>query len=131
MKRVVAIGVLLLALTGCGTVKNFSRESQSVPVPYGGVKIAVTQFNEDPIAVALMWPFWATDVVLSAAGDTLTLPIAVTMVAWRACDLALHYDNTPPRSIAGHGAGFSRNDGSFQNAVPESRTNVVETRQGP
>jgi hypothetical protein len=85
MKRVLVISVLLLAFaqTGCGTVKNFQRESFADAKPYGGVEIAAAQFNEDPIAVALMWPFWTADVVLSAIGDTVALPVTVPLYAWQ------------------------------------------------
>ncbi|MBN9120822.1 MAG: hypothetical protein J0I06_17010 [Planctomycetes bacterium] len=103
MKRVLAIGSLLSALVGCGTAANFARESPSHATPYGGVQIAVDRFEAPPgIPGALIYSdsARAADVVFSAVGDTLTLPIAVALVAWRACDLALHYDNTPPRSNA-------------------------------
>ncbi len=79
MRRVLAIGALLIALSGCGTVQNFRREPATEATVYGGVEIAAGRFNEDPIAVALLWPFWAADVVLSAAGDTLTLPFAISL----------------------------------------------------
>ena len=101
MKRVLAIGVLLLALTGCGTVENFNRGGISEATPYGGVEVAVVPFKPGlkncgfPPVVGL--PFYTGDVVLSAIGDTVTLPV----FAWRAgrqwWDLAFHYDEPLPQ----------------------------------
>lgn len=79
MKRVLAIGVLLLSLTGCGTVQNFTEGYERKTRPYGGVKIAASGFADDPVAVALKFPFMTADVVLSAVGDTLTLPVTVPL----------------------------------------------------
>jgi uncharacterized protein YceK len=108
MKRVLAIGALLLALTGCGTVENFTGRSHGYARPYGGTQIAVDRFSTpDDAELATKLPLWAADLPLSFVGDTLTLPITLTLIAWRACNLALFYDNTPPPSIVGRGDGFS------------------------
>lgn len=120
MKRVLAIGSLLLALTGCGTVANFSRESRALPTPYGGVEIAVEEFKKAPrIPNTLLFSdyAYAPNVVFSAIGDTLTLPITVACITWRFCDLALHYDNTPPPS-------------SYSQSAAEGTTNSAEQPAG-
>ena len=83
MKRVLAIGALLLALTGCGTVKNLAHDSRTGPAVYGGVEIAADRFTpgsqNEGFALAFMWPAYAADVGLSAVGDTLTLPLALAI----------------------------------------------------
>jgi uncharacterized protein YceK len=111
MKRVLAIGALLIALTGCGTVQNFQRESPSKPTPYGGVEIAVDRFSPSSqghgIWLMAAWPAVVADVGLSAVGDTLTLPITVTLVVWRVVNIALFYDNTSPPSNPWRGFWFN------------------------
>jgi uncharacterized protein YceK len=69
MTRAIACGMfaLTLALTGCGTARNFSKGWEGRTKPYGGVRIAV--------GTVLL--FWTTDVPLSAIGDTLTLPLTL------------------------------------------------------
>ena len=126
MKRVLAIGALLLALTGCGTVQNFQRESPARPTPYGGVDIAADRYKTHPeIPGALIYSdaACAADVALSAVGDTLTLPITLTLEAWHIGSvlwyLAFEYDNTPPPSNPWHEFWFGNaiNDYYFpQNA---------------
>lgn len=86
MKRVLAIGALLCALTGCGTVSNFQRDRITDATPYGGVKIAASGFNpseSDYVAIDLPPALCATDVALSAIGDTVTLPVTISLTAWR------------------------------------------------
>ena len=86
MKRVLAIGALACALTGCGTVQNFSSPSRPGPTVYGGVEIAAERFTpgsqNDGFALAFMWPAYVADVGASAVGDTLTLPITVALALW-------------------------------------------------
>jgi uncharacterized protein YceK len=79
MGRVFAIGVLLLALTGCGTAQNFTEGYERKTRPYGGARIAAARFNDDPLAIALMSPLWTADLGLSVVGDTLTLPVTVPL----------------------------------------------------
>lgn len=99
MKRVFAIGALVCALTGCGTVWNFTEGYKGETKPYGGVKIAATNFSDDLVAVAMMWPVYAADVASSAVADTVTLPVTLSLVAWRQAtgwyELLFHY-NEPP-----------------------------------
>lgn len=84
MKRVFAIGALVCALSGCGTVQNFERGGAvSNAVPYGGVEIAAerqkagphggdfTQFDSQQEWIT------AADVAGSVIGDTLTLPLTI------------------------------------------------------
>ncbi len=81
MRRVLAIGALVSALTGCGTVENFKRGGVGEATPYGGVEIAAEPFHPPPgvmncgFPALYGYPFFAGDVVLSAVGDTLTLPV--------------------------------------------------------
>jgi uncharacterized protein YceK len=82
MKRVFAIGALVCALTGCGTVQNLERGPLSTAVPYGGVEIAAAQLKAKPAGgdfVRMDFPEWlcAADVVFSAVGDTLALPVII------------------------------------------------------
>jgi|GEM_PF-1937688 len=82
MQRISVIGGLALALCGCGTVQNLSRESPTESTVYGGVNIAAARFSpntekDDWSDQPLMLPVYAADVVLSAIGDTLTLPVTV------------------------------------------------------
>ncbi|VTS02115.1 : DUF1375 [Gemmata massiliana] len=83
MPRILAITVLAFVLTGCGTVENFTNGYKGQTKPYGGVQIAANRFNEDPIAVALMLPFWTTDLGLSAIGDTAALPVTASLAIVR------------------------------------------------
>ncbi len=103
MNRLLAIGALACALAGCGTVANFNREAPAQARPYGGVEIAAENFRPSSEMAAVwldfLWPLAAVDVVLSAVGDTLTLPFA----AWPMVERAWYFtfigiDNTPPRS---------------------------------
>lgn len=85
MRRISVFSGLALALCGCGTVQNFSRESKTDPTVYGGVSIATARFNpdvekDDWSDQPLMLPVYAADVVLSAIGDTLTLPATVGLL---------------------------------------------------
>jgi uncharacterized protein YceK len=81
MTRAIACGMfaLTLALTGCGTARNFSKGWEGRTKPYGGVRIAVDRFRhpgpEADMGTVLL--FWTTDVPLSAIGDTLTLPLTL------------------------------------------------------
>jgi uncharacterized protein YceK len=77
--RTFTLGLLALALTGCGTVGNL-REPRDAQV-YGGVGIAIDDFRTShegrTVLPWLVWPLRALDVPLSAIGDTVTLPVAV------------------------------------------------------
>ncbi|MBP3958138.1 YceK/YidQ family lipoprotein [Gemmata sp. G18] len=96
MLRIPAIAALAFVLAGCGTVENFTRGYKGQTKPYGGVQIAANRFNEDPIAVALMLPFWTTDLGLSAVGDTVALPVTVSLAIVRGIsDYYFPKDETP------------------------------------
>jgi len=92
MTRALACGIVALALTGCGTVQNFvdlpefeaSERGKLRTKPYGGVRIAAKRFQADLVELALLWPLWTTDVVLSAVGDTLTLPVTLPIAGMHA-----------------------------------------------
>ena len=80
MKRVVAIGALLFALTGCGTVENFTDGCAGRTKPYGGTQIAVDRFGKARDAeLALKGSLWLADMPLCVIGDTLTLPLALAI----------------------------------------------------
>jgi hypothetical protein len=104
MKRVLAIGVLLLGLTGCGTVGNFQGKLADAR-PYGGVELAVVDVRQSMEGTVVLpwltWPIIASNVPLSAIGDTLTLPITGSVAAWEASrrwwDLAFHYNKPDPQ----------------------------------
>lgn len=106
MLRISAIAALAFALTGCGTARNFQREATTDATVYGGVKIAADGFTpgSDMAATWLkyMWPLVAADVVFSAVGDTLTLPVTVPLATWRVGSRLwrlANYNNTdPPRN---------------------------------
>jgi hypothetical protein len=113
MQRVLPITLLLLTLTGCGTVANFQRESFTDATPYGGVQIAAEQFKPAPriagspptncgVPPVLGWPFFAADVVGSAVADTLTLPITVPLVIARGLDVPyVGLESSPDRQNPG------------------------------
>jgi hypothetical protein len=81
MTRTLALGTLVLALTGCGTARNFvdfPEDTGQRTKPYGGVRLAVEGIkNEHDVAMTFTWPFRLADVGLSAVGDTLTLPVTL------------------------------------------------------
>ena len=86
MKRVLAFGAIICILTGCGTVQNFERGgAMSNATPYGGVEIAAERMKAGPHEGDFMrlddQPPWLTtaDVVGSAIGDTLTLPVTIAL----------------------------------------------------
>ncbi len=92
MGRVLAIGAVVAALSGCGTVQNFQRGSIVDATVYGGVDIAADRLKtHPPDGTEAMRG--ACDVVLSAVGDTVTLPITVTVEVARAIRAAYC---TPP-----------------------------------
>jgi uncharacterized protein YceK len=135
MRRVVAIGALLLALTGCGTVQNFERDGVSGATPYGGVSIATHRYRAKPqdgggIKIDFPDSLCAADVALSAVGDTLTLPVTASLSAWRFGErlwyLAFYYDNTPPRSNTWREFWFNE-----PNAVPEGPLEPAERSTQP
>lgn len=80
MTRLFAMGVVVFALTGCGTVGNFTDRS-AYPQIYGGVDLAVKGIKNESRDVEFLvtWPFQVADVALSAVADTLTLPIAIPL----------------------------------------------------
>ena len=114
MKRVLAIGMLLLALTGCGTVQNFTDGWERKTRPYGGVKIAAAQFSGDLVAIAMMWPFYAADVVFSAVGDTATLPVTVPLAVAN----AINHRSRPMRALSSQSPSTDRSDVCLQAAGP-------------
>jgi hypothetical protein len=130
MRRVLAIGALLLAVTGCGTMGNFTRESPLDATPYGGVEIAVDWTKTRPrIPDVLLYSdsLAATNVALSAVGDTLTLPITLPLAAWRVTErlwyLAFFYNDFDERQRS-TAAGI--NDYYFPpNAAPETLPNTA------
>jgi hypothetical protein len=89
MTRVLAIGPLLFALTGCGTGQNLKCGVFAGATPYGGVEIAVDRYKSTPhngdfTRLDVPQALRAADVALSAVGDTLTLPITGSVAVWRA-----------------------------------------------
>lgn len=83
MGRVLAIGAVAAALSGCGTVQNFQRGSIVDATVYGGVDIAADRLKTyPPDGTEAMRG--ECDVVFSAVGDTATLPITVTTEVIRA-----------------------------------------------
>ncbi len=99
MRRFVAVAMLASALTGCGTNLNFclpkdhSGEMPSGPPRlevYGGVSTSVEMAQkcsqENGVRAKLVAAFVLADVPLSAIGDTLTLPITVSVTIARAID---------------------------------------------
>ncbi|HSQ55305.1 MAG TPA: hypothetical protein VLM40_06130 [Gemmata sp.] len=88
MPRLCVLGLVGLALTGCGTVHNFidfPEDTGERTTPYGGVKIAVNGIKESyDVELPYTWPFRLADVVLSAVGDTLTLPVTLPIAGLHA-----------------------------------------------
>jgi uncharacterized protein YceK len=84
------VALSLLALAGCGTVQNFSRPEDGGQRPlqvYGGVTYSVDTVKKlvsSDLVEAAWAPIFAPDVVLSAIGDTLTLPVTASAAAARA-----------------------------------------------
>jgi uncharacterized protein YceK len=89
--RSFTLGLLTLALTGCGTTLNLHMpKEQNGPTQlevYGGVSntvaLARTCAERDGLKPKFLAALVALDVPLSAIGDTLTLPITMTVTAWR------------------------------------------------
>jgi uncharacterized protein YceK len=91
--RSFTLGLLALALTGCGTTWNLHMpEDLTASGPprmgvYGGVANSVaaakTCAARDGLRSKALAALAALDVPLSAIGDTLTLPITMTVTAWR------------------------------------------------
>jgi hypothetical protein len=95
IRKVMVAAALAACLTGCGTFANSMADADSDPKSpsniqiYGGVrKDAVEGWNcltgnGDPQEGNSLWSnaggvcFYSTDMVLSAVGDTVTLPITV------------------------------------------------------
>jgi uncharacterized protein YceK len=109
MRRLVVGAFLAFALTGCGTARNFTEGWQGRTEPYGGVRIALD--GPDTPGDRIGAAFFPTDVPLSAVGDTLTLPITLSVAVAR--KIKAYYnppvspeppapptpsDNTPPTS---------------------------------
>jgi uncharacterized protein YceK len=83
MRRLLAIAISAFALTGCGTVENFTQTEPDGRRPlevYGGVTRSVAtvkeQFASDLVVVPFA-PLYIPDVLLSVIGDTLTLPVTI------------------------------------------------------
>jgi len=95
MRLCVTVGFALVAAisAGCGTVQNLARESGG-PSVYGGVGIAANRFTpgsqNEGLALVVMWPAYTADVVLSALGDTVTLPVTLPLAAARALNHGIH-----------------------------------------
>ena len=80
MQRTIALGFLVFALSGCGTVENFREDANGRAKPYGGVEIAVNRFRHgDDVQRVTMFPFWSADLALTAIGDTCTLPVTIPL----------------------------------------------------
>jgi uncharacterized protein YceK len=78
---------------GCGTVQNFTEGWHGRTEPYGGVDIVRDRFREaDDVKTALFFPFWTSDLALSAIGDTLALPVTLPIAFTNAmCDSIRDY----------------------------------------
>lgn len=80
MARAAVWAMMMMALGGCGTVRNLHEQKE----PYGGVKIdnevGVKYRERRPaddeydIVNAARWAATVVDLPLSVVGDTLTLP---------------------------------------------------------
>jgi uncharacterized protein YceK len=104
MRRVLAIGALVSALTGCGTVSNLRRGPVTDATPYGGVEIAVEQCRPkrqsgDFIRVDFPAPLDVMDVALSAVGDTITLPVTLVAAVGRSIN-AYYFPPDEPKPNA-------------------------------
>jgi hypothetical protein len=121
MKRC-ALAVALLALTGCGTVQNFTQTAPADATVYGGGELAAAHFNIakplDGVTLALFWPVYGTDVVCSAVGDTLTLPVTIPLQVVRAIN-AHYFPPDKPQSNTWREFWF--NDPNAAN-LPEAQT---------
>jgi len=98
--RTLTLGLLTLALTGCGTVQNFTGNSADGRPPlevYGGVKRSLETWDPEsdchaaaPVSSSARH---AANVAGSAVADTVTLPITATVqtyrVASRCCAMGL------------------------------------------
>jgi uncharacterized protein YceK len=102
--RSFTLGLLALALTGCGTTANIhlpkelgGRNQLEV---YGGVSNSVamarTCADRDGVGPKFLAALVALDVPLSAIGDTLTLPITMTVAAWRLYESSREEAKPPP-----------------------------------
>lgn len=89
---------VVVSSSACGTLANFNNgvsfgipERERPAVPYGGVMLdleAAARSKADLSAKVLIFPLWLTDLGLSAAFDTLTLPAAVWIDVKRAYERA-------------------------------------------
>src|SRR5262245_19496440 len=87
---VAVVALILAGLTGCGTVQNFARPEDGSGRPlevYGGVSRSGDALKEKAtvpdLVVVSYAPFYVPDVVLSAVGDTVTLPLTTAVTAYR------------------------------------------------
>lgn len=95
MKRVLLVAAL--ACCGCGTVSNFKDGYKKETRPYGGVRIAAERLGtEDPIVVGFIWPAILSDIALSAAADTLTLPLTASIAIARSVHKGINDYYFPP-----------------------------------
>ena len=96
-RRVLTPVLLLLAASGCGTIRNLCADPEVFPrsdnpqSAYGGVRLDA---NTAAASTTLGWTdspllafFWTLDLPLSAIGDTLTLPYILY--------IKNHRDNVP------------------------------------
>jgi uncharacterized protein YceK len=99
--RRIAAALTLTGIVGCGTVENFVTGPDGRTTPYGGVRIAADKCNPASgryydVAFALGWPFYVTDVPLSAIGDTLTLPLTLAAALGHAINDSIKDYYFPP-----------------------------------
>jgi hypothetical protein len=91
-------------LTGCGTIQNFYPGESREPrlKVYGGVKRSVASLQEalgHDVAAALLvlyWPVPVGDIILSAVGDTVTLPVTICAEVGRCITAAVNAQAAPP-----------------------------------
>jgi uncharacterized protein YceK len=84
MRYAIACGTVAILLTGCGTVQNFrgmDDEGRRQLEVYGGVARTVDSlkgcFASSDLVEVSYTPLLVFDVMLSAIGDTLTLPVTL------------------------------------------------------
>ena len=84
----------LFAFSGCGTLQSCSIDDPDVWPIYGGVACDIKHIQDNASAVKTI-ALRACDLPLSAAADTLMLPLTVTYAIARGLD---RMDEAPPLS---------------------------------
>jgi uncharacterized protein YceK len=124
MTRALLLGVLALAPAGCGTTVNMhtwgpllgaQEPGPSTPEMYGGVAMSAewarSNLEREGGRAKLLAAVGACDVVLSAVGDTLTLPLTAAIELWhpradrRRRSSGVVPADTDPTTNGGGGAG--------------------------